>query len=183
MMSKINAATLSASVLTLLALLLMSRFPAVPLWAMFMAWACFFHLGGSEKPGETMLTANLHMGLGALASWLSALLLFANPFAGPWAELLWGPVVIACAIGLLMRTSLVSWLAATPAIIYGYAAIWAFLSVPGRFDVAVLRSSGMENALIAVLVAIVLGTCLGYVNAGLARWLARERGVAAGLVR
>ena len=182
-MSKINAATFSASVLTLLTLLAMSRFPAVPLWAMFIAWACFFHLGGSEKPGETVFKVNMHMGLGALASWLSALLLLVNPFAGPWAELLWGPAVIAGAIALLMRTSLIAWLAATPAIIYGYAAIWAFLSVPGRFDVAVLGSWGMENALIAVLVAILLGTGLGYANACLVNWLTRERGVAAGFVR
>lgn len=182
-MSKINAATLSASVLTLLTLLLMSRFPAVPLWAMFIAWACFFHLGGGEKPGETVLKASLHLGVGAVASWLSALLLLANPFAGPWAELLWGPAVIAAAIGLLMRASLLPWLAATPAIIYGYAAIWAFLVVPGRFDAALLRSAGMENALVAVLAAVLLGTGLGYVNARLAQWLARERGVAAGLAR
>ena len=174
-MSKINAATFSASVLTLLTLLAMSRFPAVPLWAMFIAWACFFHLGGSEKPGETVFKVNMHMGLGALASWLSALLLLVNPFAGPWAELLWGPAVIAGAIALLMRTSLIAWLAATPAIIYGYAAIWALLSLPGRFDIAVLCSWSMENALIAVLVAVLLGTCLGYINACLANWLTRER--------
>ena len=77
---------------------------------------------------------------------------------------------------------LIAWLAATPAIIYGYAAIWAFLSVPGRFDVTVLGSWGMENALIAVLVAILLGTGLGYANACLVNWLTRERGVAAGFV-
>ena len=182
-MSKINAATFSASVLTLLTLLAMSRFPAVPLWAMFLAWACFFHLGGGDQSGAAVLKVNAHMGLGAFASWLSALLLLANPFAGPWAELLWGPVVIAAAIGLLMRTSLIAWLAATPAIIYGYAAIWAFLGIPGRFDAAVLRSWSMENALLAVLVAVLLGTCLGYANACLVNWLTRERGVAAGLAR
>jgi hypothetical protein len=174
-MSRINAATLSASVLTLLTLLFMSRFPAVPLWALFIAWACYFHLGGGEQPRDTTFKVIVHMGLGAVAAWLSALLLFVNPVPGAWGELLWGPLVIACAIGILMRTSLIAWLSATPAIIYGYAAIWAFLGVPGRFDPTVLRSTGMENALVAVLVAIVLGVCLGYGNAVLARWLTRER--------
>ena len=182
-MSKINAATFSASVLTLLTLLAMSRFPAVPLWAMFIAWACFFHLGGGDSPRGTWLKVILHMGLGAFASWLSALLLLANPFNGPLAQLLWGPVLIACAIALLMRTSLVPWLATTPAIIYGYAAIWAFLSVPGRFDQAALRSAGLENAIVAVLGAIVLGTCLGYINACIANWLARDHGSITTLVR
>jgi len=61
--------------------------------------------------------------------------------------------------------SLLAWLAVTPAIIYGYAAIWAFLSVPGRFDPGVLQSPTFNNAPIAIIVAVFLGTCCGYVNA------------------
>lgn len=176
-MSKINAAAFAAGALTLLVLLVMSRFPFVPLWALFIAWACYFHLGGSEKPESILAVAVVHISLGVIASWLSALLLFANPLPGELGELLWGPLVIGLVIGILVRLSVLPWLAATPAVIYGYASIWAFLSVPGHFDLGALLSVSFNNAVIAILAAMLLGVCMGYVNVRLAGWLAREPAV------
>lgn len=176
-MSKINAAAFAAGVLTLLVLLTMSQFPFVPLWALFIAWACYFHLGGGEKPEATFAVAVVHISIGVIASWLSALLLFANPLPGELGALLWGPLVIGLAIGILVRLSLLPWLAATPAIIYGYASIWAFLSVPGRFDLGALLSVSFNNAGIAILAAMLLGLCMGYANVRLVSWLTRESAV------
>ena len=178
-MSKINAPAFAAALLTMLVLLAMQQFPFIPLWALFISWACFFHLGGGEKPGETLLVTNIHLWTGIVASWLSALLLLANPFTDTMLAPVWGPVIIGLVIGLLVRMSLLPWLAATPAIIYGYAAVWAFLSVPGRFDATLLRFLTFDNAVIALLVASLLGTCLGYVNARFVAWLTREHATAA----
>lgn len=177
-MSKINAATFCAGLLTILVLLAMRHFPLVPLWALFIAWACFFHMGGGEQPGATLVTASVHIGVGAISAWLSALLLFANPFSGAIAEQLWPALVIGCAIALLVRMSLIPWLMATPAIIYGYASVWAYLSLPGRFDLAVLQSLSFDNAIIAIVVTALLGICMGYVNARLVQRLMRMPGMA-----
>lgn len=179
-MSKINAATFCAGLLTILVLLAMGHFPLVPLWALFIAWACFFHMGGGEAPKATFITAGVHIGVGAISAWLSALLLFANPFSGAIADQLWPALVIGGAIALLVRMSLVSWLMATPAIIYGYASVWAYLSLPGRFDLTVLQSLSFDNAVIAIVVTAFLGICMGYVNARLVQRLTRIAQLAEG---
>lgn len=170
-MTQINAATFSAFLLTAVVLFLMNNFPAIPVWAVFLSWACFFHVGGGEHPRLALLTVIMHMGLGAVAAWLSALLLFANPFENSLANQLWGPVTIGIAIAILVRLSLIRWFAVTSAIIYGYASIWAFLSLPDRFIPATLQSLSLDNAVLAILFSILLGTCLGYLNTSLVRLL------------
>lgn len=178
-MSKINAVAFSASILTMLVLLLMNHLPQVPLWALFISWACFFHLGGGDNPDAAWRLANIHIATGIIASWLSALIVLANPFSGALAAQLWAPLVIGLAIGLLARMGTIPCFAVMPAMIYGYAGVWAFLSVPGRFDPAVLRSLTFDNVLIAMITAVLLGTCLAYFNARLVGWLAREKSPAA----
>jgi len=173
-MKKINAAVLSGFVLTTIVVFIMSAFPYIPVWATFIAWACFFHMGGGDKPNQAFVTTNVHMGIGAIASWLSALLLFTNPFATGLANQLWAPVLIGIVIAILVRMSTWPWLAMTSAIVYGYAAIWAFLSLPGTFNVEALMTLSFQNAVIAILVAVFIGTCGGYANARLVNLLANE---------
>ena len=75
------------------------------------------------------------------------------------------PVLIATVIALLSRLSVYNKFSVTPAMIYGYASIWAFLSVPGLFDQKILLSLSFQNAIVAISFCIVLGACIGYINA------------------
>lgn len=163
-MKPINAITLSGFSLTAITLYLLSFFPFIPAWAVFITWACFFHMDGGINKNQAFFATLRHIELGAFASWISALIVLNNPLSGALADQLWAPVLIAAVIAVLMRLSVLIQFSVTPAIIYGYASIWAFLSVPGLFNQEILLSLSFQNAIIAISFCVLLGACAGYIN-------------------
>lgn len=174
-MDKINVSAVCAGLLTTLVLCAMSHFPQVPLWAMFIAWACFFHLGGSDQPAASARRLLMHMGTGAVLAWCSALLILLNPWTHGLTGYLWAPLLTGLIIAAILRASAWPLFSITPAIIYGFASVWAYLSSSGHFNLASLLSSRMDNALLAILLCVVLGTALGYLNAWLVTALSSKR--------
>ena len=173
-MKPINAVSLSGFTLTAIALYFLSYFPFIPAWAVFISWACFFHLDGGIDKNKAFFSTIRHIGLGAITSWLSALLVLNNPLASEWA-VLWAPLLIAAVIAVLMRLGSLIQFSVTPAIIYGYASIWAFLSVPGAFNQQTLLSLSFQNAIVAMLFCVLLGACAAYVNAMMVSWLCQTK--------
>ncbi|MBA3696367.1 MAG: DUF1097 domain-containing protein [Methylotenera sp.] len=151
----------------------MNYFPFIPVWAVFITWACFFHIEGGIHKNQAYFATLRHIGLGAFASWLSALLVINNPFSGAMAAQLWAPLLIAAVIAVLMRLSVINEYSVTPAIVYGYASIWAFLSVPGLLNQQTLLSLSFENAILAIGFCVVLGASAGYINAIMVSWLCK----------
>src|SRR3546814_17430498 len=79
-MGKLNAATAVATLMTILVLYALGATPFIPVWAVFIGWACFFHMGGGTDPRQAFSATIQHVGLGIVAAWLSALLVLINPF-------------------------------------------------------------------------------------------------------
>ena len=100
-MKPINANTLSGFTLTAIALYLLSFFPFIPAWAVFITWACFFHMDGGINKNQAFFATLRHIELGAFASWISALIVLNNPLSGALADQLWAPVLIAAVIARL----------------------------------------------------------------------------------
>ena len=166
-MKPIYAITFSAFTLTAVAIFLLGYYPYIPAWPIFITWACFFHLDGGNNKNQAFYSTITHIGLGAFASWLSALLIINNPLSGELANQLWAPILIAAVIAGLMRLSVFTRLSVTPAMIYGYASIWAFLSVPGLFNQEALLSLTFQNAIVAISFCILLGASAGYINSAM----------------
>ena len=166
-MKLINAITFSGFILTAIAVFILGYLPFVPAWPIFITWACFFHMDGGINKNQAFFSTIRHILLGAFASWLSALAVLNNPFSGAVADQLWAPILIAFAIAVLMRLSTLIQFSVTPAIIYGYALIWAFLSVPGLFSQEILLSLSFKNAFVAISFSVLFGACIGYFNAAM----------------
>lgn len=176
-MSRINAACLCAALLTTIVLLLTQPFPALPVWSLFITWACFFHLGGDRDPATAFRITVTHVGLGVITAWLTALLLFANPWSDTALNQAWGPVIIGLVIGVLVRLSVIAHFAVTPAIIYGYASVWAFLSIGEHFRLQALQSLSMQNVIVAIPTCILIGAVMGYFNARLVNLLSKSEAI------
>lgn len=170
-MNKINVVAAVAIIMTTLVLYGLSTTPFIPAWAVFISWACFFHMGGGTSPNAVFLATLRHVGLGIVAAWLSALIVLHNPFSSALLAEWWAPVIIGLVIGLLSWMSTFVKFAITPAIIYGYAGTFAFLSMPGHFDTTSLLSLSFENVLIALGASLLIGISAGYLNAGIVQWL------------
>ena len=170
-MNKLNVVTAVAVIMTTLVLYGLGTTPFIPAWAVFISWACFFHMEGGANPNAAFMATFRHVGLGIVAAWLSALLVLNNPFGSALVSEWWTPVIIGLMIGLLSWMSIFAKFAITPAIIYGYAGSFAFLSIPGRFDTATLLALSFENVLVALGASLLIGVFMGYLNAGVVQWL------------
>lgn len=133
-MKPINAITLSGFLLTAIAIYALNYFPFIPTWPIFITWACFFHMDGGVNKNQAYFAVIRHIFLGTFIAWITALALLNNLLYSVISDALWASVLIALGIALIMRLSLMVQFSVTPAIIYGYALIWAFLSVPGLYD-------------------------------------------------
>lgn len=163
-MSPLNAATLCACVLTIIALYLLSFFSQIPVWSVFIAWACFFHIGGGVDRTQAFGSILQHIMLGAVAAWLSAIALLHNPFDSALGQQLWGPVLIGFVIALLFRFGTLARFSITPVVIYGYASVFAFASTAGLFSMEALLSFSLDNALLAVMLATLIGATAAFIN-------------------
>lgn len=170
-MNKLDIATVVAIVMTTLAVYALGSLPFIPAWAVFISWACFFHMDGGENRDQAYLATLQHVGAGILSAWLTVLLVLNNPFNNPLTSEWWAPVVIGLIVGALSRMSVLTRFSITPAIIYGYASIFAFLNAPGLFSNEALLSLTFDNALIALGISLIFGASVGYLNAVLVEWL------------
>ncbi|HZV61436.1 MAG TPA: DUF1097 domain-containing protein [Methylophilaceae bacterium] len=170
-MNKLDIATVVAIVMTTVVVYALGSLPFIPAWAVFISWACFFHMDGGENLDQAYLATLQHVGVGILAAWLSVLLVLNDPFNNALTSEWWAPVVIGLIIGVLSRMSVLARFSITPAIIYGYAGTFAFLNSPGRFSNEALLSLTFDNALIALGISLVFGASAGYLNAILVGWL------------
>ncbi len=166
-MTQLNAATFSAFLLTSIVLYMLGFFAFIPPWAVFIAWACFFHMNGGAHRNQAFISTITHMPLGATAAWISAIALLNNPFDSALGQQLWGPVLIGAVIAGLARMSTIQLFSITPAIIYGYASVFAFTSTTGLFASHYLLSLSFNNALLAILSSTIIGASAGYINATL----------------
>lgn len=154
-----------AFTLTAIALYFLAKLPFLPPWAIFIAWACFFHLDGGVNRKQAYFALITHLGLGTVAAWLSSIVLLLNPFSSQLAVDWWGPVLIGAVIAAITRLSTMPRFSVTPAIIYGYASFFAFTGTTGYFSLERFLSLSFTNGLIAVVVCQILGATAGYVNA------------------
>jgi hypothetical protein len=170
-----NAATLCAFALTIITLYLLSFFSQIPVWSVFIAWACFFHIGGGADRAQAFGHIMQHMLLGAVAAWLSAIALLHNPFEAGLAQQLWGPVLIGFVIALLFSLGRLARFSITPVVIYAYASIFAYASTAGLFSLDALLSLSLNNALLAVMLATLIGASAAYLNGMLIDLLSRQQ--------
>jgi hypothetical protein len=139
----------------------------LPMWPMVIAWGCFFHLGGSDRPPAAIVAVLSHAVLGVAVGWLAALAILIQPLPALMPSTLWVPLVIGAAVGVMSAAAWWPRLAITPVCVYGFAANWAYLDTPGRFDVAVLTALRMDNVIIALPLALFAGCLFGWANARL----------------
>lgn len=170
----LTAVTMSSIVLTAVIVLLMQQIAVLPMWPLVIAWACFFHLGGAEDAGSAIRSVFISTVFGVLMGWLSALIIMINPAPELVPGNLWAAGVIATAVGIISVCAYWKTLSITPVCIYGYAATWGFLDVPGRFDWSVLTAFSWQNVILVLPAAIAIGCAFAWVNARMVGMLVRS---------
>jgi predicted outer membrane lipoprotein len=164
-LDKKKSAIICAFFLPALMVFILQYFESIPIWALVVGWACFFHLGGGITPTNAAKDLLSNSIIGSLIGWLSALAIFTNPLALLIPPALWGPFVIGLAIALITALDSFKPMSITPVVIYGFALNWGFLATPETLDLNVLTSVDLKNVAIAIPISLILGAAFGLINA------------------
>jgi hypothetical protein len=129
------------------------------IWAIFIAWGCFYHCGGKETGLKNTIVCNI---AGAVVAWIALLIITKTGLADTIGLPLWGGIVVGVTVLIMVLLAKVPALATIPAMVYGYASVAAFALLTGKF--AELTAANFDNALIAVVVSMVVGAILGWIS-------------------
>jgi len=133
------------------------------IWAIFIAWGCFYHCGGGETGLKNTIVCNI---VGAIVAWIALLIVVNVGLGASLGVPLWAGIVVGVTVFIMVLLAKVPALSAIPAMVYGYASVAAFFLL-NAFDTppgADLTAANFTNPLVAVIVSMVVGALLGYVS-------------------
>ena len=160
----IVALAISVSLFGALATWLFMTTGAFFIWAAFVAWACFFHSGGDANAFKTTIISNV---FGVFVAWCTAVAIVSIG-GGPIV----GAGLVALSIALYILAAHFKPFASIPAVTYGYACTFAYVTQnPDAFVAKVLLSFSLKNALLMIPWSMIIGACFAYASAVFANWL------------
>src|SRR6267154_2975472 len=132
------------------------------IWATFLGWACFFHVGGDDAALRNTIVGNV---FGALVASIAAVIILAVPMAATLSLPVWAGIVVGITVWVICIAAQFKPVSIIPAHVYGYAATFAYLlQTPDRLTLAALTSVNLNNAFIVVALSMIVGAILGYVS-------------------
>ena len=138
------------------------------IWAIFIAWACFYHCGGKETGLKNTIVCNI---VGAIVAWIALLIVLKTGLADSMGVPLWAGIVVGVTVIILVLLAKVPAFNPIPALVYGYAAVAAFGLLSSTADVT---AANFTNPLIAIIVSMVVGAILGYISEKIGGALAKK---------
>src|ERR1700758_3665720 len=164
-MKQLSALSLAIGFLGAVATWICLKFGGLLIWAVFIAWGCFFQCGGDDSALRNTIVSSI---FGSLVASIAALIILNVPLADSLSLPLWAAIVVGVTVWFICIAANVKALSTIPANVYGYAATFAFLlQTPDRLSTQALTSVGMNNAFIAVSISMVVGALFGYASSKL----------------
>lgn len=171
-MKEVNATALSVGILGAICTWLFLTVGTILIWSAFVAWACFFAIGGNTDALKNTITSNI---FGCFMGWLGAAMIIGIPMGEVLTPEIWAGTVVFITVVVYIISSQIPIFASVPATTFGYACTFAFLlQTPGKLDTAALFSVSFNNSLIVVPVSMILGALFGFASAKFAGVLAQS---------
>jgi len=157
-MPVIIATALSVGVFAGIATWLLLVVGTLLLWGAFAAWASFFAMGGEPKHVVQNIVSNA---FGVFVAWATTLAVLGISTGLPFA--IWAGIAVGVSVfALIVTSSRAAILGFIPAIVFGYATFFGYISqTPEQFSLDKLTSASLENGLILTIISMAVGTLFG----------------------
>ena len=134
----------------------------VLIWAVFIAWACFFAIGGDGTALQNTIVCSI---LGAVLAWVALLIILGIPLADTLTTPIWAGIVIGVTVLVMCLLAKIEFFSSIPASVLGYASVASLaLQTPSAFSIDALTSFSFNNALIVIVISLVVGAVLGLIS-------------------
>ena len=144
----------------------------VLIWVAFIAWACYFAIGGDQKALQNTIVCGI---LGAVVAWVALLVILSIPLGEALTVPIWAGAVVAGSVLVMCLLAHVEYFSSIPASVLGYASVAAYaLQTEGAFTMEALSSAGTSNALVVVAISVVVGAVFGMISGKVGGMLSSE---------
>ena len=134
----------------------------VLIWVVFIAWGCFFAIGGDSKALQNTIVCSI---AGALLAWIALLIILAIPLAEVITLPIWAGIVVGVTVLVMCLIAHIEFFSSIPASTFGYASVAGYsLQTEGALSMDALTSGSFNNALIVIVVSLVIGAILGIIS-------------------
>ena len=134
----------------------------VLIWVVFIAWACFFAIGGDGKALQNTIVCSV---LGAIIAWIALLIILGIPLANTITLPIWGGIVVGVTVLIMCLLAHIDFFSSIPASVLGYASVAGYsLQTPNALTMDSLTSGSFANPLIVVVVSLVIGAIIGMIS-------------------
>lgn len=129
------------------------------IWAAFIAWGCFYHVGGKEAGLKNTIVHNI---FGAVTAWIALLLITQIPLAGTLGLPVWAGICVGVMVVIVVLAASNPNFSIIPAAVYGFASTAAYALLGTKLDT--LLSASLTNPLLIVPLSMIIGAVFGYVS-------------------
>ena len=140
------------------------------IWAAFIAWACFFAIGGDTAALKNTIISSI---FGAIIAWLALLIFLSIPLAETLTLPIWAGIMVAISVTVMCLIANYTIFSSIPAAVLGYASVAAFaLQTSEALTLNALTSVGFDNAIIVIILSLIAGAILGIASSKISDTLA-----------
>lgn len=149
---------------------------ALSLWAAFVAWAAFFHSGGTMDAAKKTLASAL---FGTVLGGITMYLITGTSVGAALGIPVWAAIVVFVSAGLAVLSSQIKILETVPVTMHALACVAAYVILNNAGGAMLFSASIAENAMVNVAISMVIGVGFGLLTAKLAGVFARAEPQAA----
>jgi small basic protein len=129
------------------------------LWAVFVAWATFYHCGGKEAGLQKTIVHNI---FGAFLGWIALLAISQMSLGATLGVPLWAAICVTISVFVLVIAAKNPMFSDIPAAVFGYASIAALALAGGKLSA--VSAASLENPFVNIMISMVIGALFGYVS-------------------
>lgn len=131
---------------------------SLQIWAAFVAWAAFYHSGGTSAALKTNIPAHL---LGAFIGWLA--LVGTTSLAGGLGVPVAAGICVGIGAAAMVLLANLPLFASIPSTVYGFACVAAYALLAGKLG-TLYAATLVDNPFLNIAVSMIVGSLLGYLS-------------------
>ncbi len=130
---------------------------ALAIWAAFIAWACFHHVGGKEQGLQTTVLCNA---AGAIIAGIT--LWVATQTGINLGTAVWPAICVGVGVAAMCLLASLPVFSSVPAQVYGFASVVAYVLM--KDAAGSLTVASLENPEVVIILSMIIGAVFGYVS-------------------
>ena len=138
------------------------------IWAAFIAWAAYYHSGGTQDALKTNIPAHV---FGAFIGW--AALFGITVFAGNLGVPVAGGICVGIGAAIIVIAANVPALASIPSSVYGFGCVAGFTLLAGKLEM-LTAGSLVDNPFINIVVSMIAGALFAFASEKIGGMLAKS---------